>query len=169
VAEKKSLPRKHLKSKGRGRSSLEGGCGQDLPQPPFQAAFSRRAPQSPAESRLQPGLAAPRLKNMWHCAWALPAGSVAAGVKLKYPYGKGKGAKQPTAPLGVWAPAVGLAWLIPGGGHLLLKRTGRGVLLNGLDHRMFLCGLMMRGAMFQPQSGDIPHRPQSTPADSLAT
>jgi len=31
VAEKKSLPRKHLKSKGRGRSSLEGGCGQDCP------------------------------------------------------------------------------------------------------------------------------------------
>ena len=29
MAEKKSLPRKHLKSKGRGRSSLEGGCGQD--------------------------------------------------------------------------------------------------------------------------------------------
>jgi hypothetical protein len=50
---------------------------------------------------------------------------------------------------------VGLAWLIPGGGHLLLKRTGRGVLLMVAITGMFLCGLMMRGAMFQPQSGDI--------------
>jgi len=63
--------------------------------------------------------------------------------------------KQATAPFGVWAPAVGLAWLIPGGGHLLLKRTGRGVLLMLAITGMFLCGLMMRGAMFQAQSGDI--------------
>jgi hypothetical protein len=68
---------------------------------------------------------------------------------------KEKEPKKPTAPLGVWAPAVGLAWLIPGGGHLLLKRTGRGVLLMLSITGMFLCGLMMRGAMFQPQSGDI--------------
>jgi hypothetical protein len=68
---------------------------------------------------------------------------------------KEKEPKQPTPPFGVWAPAVGLAWLIPGGGHLLLKRTGRGVLLMLAITGMFLCGLMMRGAMFQPQSGDI--------------
>ena len=68
---------------------------------------------------------------------------------------KEKEPKQPTAPFGVWAPAVGLAWLIPGGGHLLLKRTGRGVLLMLAITGMFLCGLMMRGAMFQAQSGDI--------------
>jgi hypothetical protein len=68
---------------------------------------------------------------------------------------KEKEPKQPTAPFGVWAPAVGLAWLIPGGGHLLLKRRGRGVLLMLAITGMFLCGLMMRGAMFQPQSGDI--------------
>ena len=68
---------------------------------------------------------------------------------------KEKEPKQPTASFGVWAPAVGLAWLIPGGGHLLLKRTGRGVLLMLAITGMFLCGLMMRGAMFQPQSGDI--------------
>ena len=68
---------------------------------------------------------------------------------------KEKELKQPTAPFGVWAPAVGLAWLIPGGGHLLLKRTGRGVLLMLAITGMFFCGLMMRGAMFQPQSGDI--------------
>jgi hypothetical protein len=68
---------------------------------------------------------------------------------------KEKEAKQPVVPFGVWAPPVGLAWLIPGGGHFLLKRTGRGLLLMLAITGMFLCGLMMRGAMFQPQSGDI--------------
>ena len=55
----------------------------------------------------------------------------------------------------VWGPAVALGWLVPGGGHLLLKRTGRGVLLLVAITAMFLCGLMMRGAMFQPESGDL--------------
>jgi TM2 domain-containing membrane protein YozV len=62
----------------------------------------------------------------------------------------------PSAPsIAAWAPAVALGWLIPGGGHLLLKRTGRGVLLGVAITGMFVCGLMMRGAMFQPQSGDL--------------
>jgi TM2 domain-containing membrane protein YozV len=64
-------------------------------------------------------------------------------------------AKQPMPSIGAWAPAVALGWLIPGGGHLLLKRTGRGVLLGVSVTGMFVCGLMMRGAMFQPQSGDL--------------
>ena len=68
---------------------------------------------------------------------------------------KEKEEKQPMAPIGVWAPAVALGWLIPGGGHFLLKRTGRGTLLLLSVTGMFLCGLMMRGAMFQPQSGDL--------------
>lgn len=63
--------------------------------------------------------------------------------------------RQPLPPLSVWVPAVALGWLVPGGGHLLLKRTGRGVLLLVSVTGMFLCGLMMRGAMFQPQSGDL--------------
>jgi hypothetical protein len=63
--------------------------------------------------------------------------------------------KQPMPPIGAWAPAVALGWLIPGGGHLLLKRPGRGLLLLATITLMFLCGLMMRGAMFQPQSGDL--------------
>jgi len=58
-------------------------------------------------------------------------------------------------PIGAWAPAVALGWLVPGAGHLLLKRTGRGVLLLVAVTGMFVCGLMMRGAMFQPQTGDI--------------
>ena len=58
-------------------------------------------------------------------------------------------------PLGAWAPAVALGWLIPGAGHLLLKKTGRGVLLLLAVTGMFVCGLMMRGAMFHPQTGDL--------------
>ena len=68
---------------------------------------------------------------------------------------KEKEEKQPMAPVGTWAPAVALGWLIPGGGHFLLKRTGRGVLLLVAITSMFVCGLMMRGAMFQPQTGDL--------------
>jgi hypothetical protein len=63
--------------------------------------------------------------------------------------------KTPAPPVRTWAPAVGLGWLIPGGGHFLLKRTGRGWLLLASVLSMFLLGLMMRGAMFQPQTGDI--------------
>lgn len=57
--------------------------------------------------------------------------------------------------MGKWAPAVALAWLIPGGGHFLLKRPVRGGLLAACVAAMFLLGLMMRGALFQPQTGDI--------------
>jgi hypothetical protein len=66
-----------------------------------------------------------------------------------------KEAKQPLPPFGAWAPAVALGWLIPGGGHFLLKRSGRGMLLLVSVTAMFLCGLMMRGYMFTPQSGDL--------------
>lgn len=62
---------------------------------------------------------------------------------------------QPAPPVGKWAPVVALGWLIPGGGHFLLKRTGRGVLLLVAITGMFLCGLMMRGNMFQPERGDL--------------
>jgi len=68
---------------------------------------------------------------------------------------KEKEEKPPSVPVGAWAPAVALGWLIPGGGHFLLKRTGRGVLLLLAITSMFVCGLMMRGYMFQPQTGDL--------------
>lgn len=61
----------------------------------------------------------------------------------------------PSVPISAWAPAVALAWLAPGGGHFLLKRPGRGALLAGTIVIMFLCGLMMQGAMFQAQQGDL--------------
>src|SRR5579872_2939498 len=59
------------------------------------------------------------------------------------------------APLSKWAPVVALAWIIPGGGHFLLKRPGRGGLLAACVAATFLLGLMMRGALFSPQTGDI--------------
>ena len=62
---------------------------------------------------------------------------------------------KPRPSLGAWVPAVALGWLIPGGGHFLLKRTGRGLLLFGAITGMFVCGLGMRGSMFQPQYGDL--------------
>jgi hypothetical protein len=65
-----------------------------------------------------------------------------------------KAEKEPVS-IRVWAPAVALGWLVPGGGHLLLKRTGRGVLLLVAITTMFLCGLMMRGTMFTPQGDDL--------------
>jgi hypothetical protein len=54
-----------------------------------------------------------------------------------------------------WYGVVLLAWLVPGGGHFLLKRPGRAALLLASVSIMFLLGLMMRGAMFQPQTGDV--------------
>jgi hypothetical protein len=58
-------------------------------------------------------------------------------------------------PVSKWAPVLALAWLIPGGGHFLLKRPGRGGLLAASVAAMFLLGLMMRGALFTPQTGDV--------------
>jgi hypothetical protein len=49
---------------------------------------------------------------------------------------------------------IALAWLVPGGGHFLLRRTIRGALILVSVLLMFLLGLMMRGAFFTPQSGD---------------
>ncbi len=54
-----------------------------------------------------------------------------------------------------WIPAVLLAWLIPGGGHVLLKRPGRGGLIAFCVVAMYLLGLMMRGALFTPKSDDL--------------
>ena len=59
------------------------------------------------------------------------------------------------APISSWLPIVALAWLIPGGGHFMLKRTTRAALLFGCCLVALLAGLMMRGAMFSPQTGDL--------------
>ncbi len=51
---------------------------------------------------------------------------------------------------------VVLAWLVPGSGHLLLGRRGRGAIIFGTVLISFAIGLLMRGPMFQPGgAGDI--------------
>jgi hypothetical protein len=59
----------------------------------------------------------------------------------------------PLTTMAVVAPIVG--WLIPGGGHILLKRYGRGVLLLISVVAMFLIGLGMQGRIYKPNGGDI--------------
>lgn len=66
---------------------------------------------------------------------------------------KGEKGAEPRAPVNVWGPAVALAWLIPGGGHFWLKRYGRAGWLAFAITLMYLFGLMMRGALFQPGRG----------------
>lgn len=54
-----------------------------------------------------------------------------------------------------WLPVVLLGWLIPGGGHFLLRRRGRAWMISLSVILMFLFGLFMRGAFFTPQTGDL--------------
>ncbi|MBM3813596.1 MAG: hypothetical protein FJW20_18385 [Acidimicrobiia bacterium] len=55
----------------------------------------------------------------------------------------------------VWLPIVGIAWLIPGGGHFMLQRRTRGLILFFTVLTAFLAGLLTRGSMFSPQTGDL--------------
>src|SRR5512139_4186135 len=68
---------------------------------------------------------------------------------------KQKKPKEPMPPLRQWVHVVAVSWLVPGGGHFLLGRRGRGALLALSVVVMFVFGLMMRGAMFHPQTGDL--------------
>src|ERR1700752_1218626 len=59
----------------------------------------------------------------------------------------------PITTLAIVAPSVG--WLIPGAGHILLKRYIRGVLLLISVVAMFLIGLGLNGHIYKPNGGDI--------------
>jgi hypothetical protein len=59
----------------------------------------------------------------------------------------------PPVPVTAWIGPVVAAWLVPGAGHFLLKKAGRGVLLFASIVIMFLFGLFMRGMMFKPEPG----------------
>ena len=50
-----------------------------------------------------------------------------------------------------WAASC-LAWLVPGGGHLLLGRVGRGLLLGGWVYVLFGAGLLLGGHLYGPHS-----------------
>jgi len=60
---------------------------------------------------------------------------------------------QPITTMSVVAPAI--AWLIPGAGHLIQKRWGRGLLLMGSIVTMFGIGLALQGRIYKPNGGDI--------------
>ncbi|MGH9675048.1 MAG: DUF6677 family protein [Bryobacteraceae bacterium] len=68
---------------------------------------------------------------------------------------KPKPPKEPMPPLKQWLHVVAIGWLLPGGGHFFLKRRGRGAILLGCVVLTFLFGLLMRGAMFKPETGDM--------------
>jgi hypothetical protein len=59
----------------------------------------------------------------------------------------------PITTMGVIAPALG--WLIPGAGHLLLRRWGRGLLLMFAICTMFVLGLLMEGKLYSMNTGDL--------------
>ena len=59
----------------------------------------------------------------------------------------------PLTTMAVLAPVLG--WLIPGAGHLVLKRWGRGLLLMMSVVVLFLLGLAMQGHIYKPNGGDI--------------
>ena len=59
----------------------------------------------------------------------------------------------PITQLAIIAPIVG--WLIPGAGHIMLKRYVRGLLLFISVVAMFLIGLGMNGRIYKPNGGDI--------------
>lgn len=63
--------------------------------------------------------------------------------------------KPPLPPISRWGHVVLIAWLIPGGGHWLQKRYVRGAILSFTITLTFLLGLMMRGSMFHPRTGDL--------------
>jgi hypothetical protein len=59
----------------------------------------------------------------------------------------------PLTAMAVIAPLVG--WLIPGGGHFLLQRWGRGAILFVSVTTMFVLGLLMQGKVYHANTGDI--------------
>ena len=63
--------------------------------------------------------------------------------------------KEPRPPISSWFGPVVVGWLIPGGGHFLLKQRWRALLLFSSITLMFLFGLMMRGAMFKLEQADL--------------
>jgi hypothetical protein len=63
--------------------------------------------------------------------------------------------QEESKPASTWILPVLAAWVVPGGGHFLQKKTGRGALILASVGLMFLFGMFMRGMMFTPEKGDI--------------
>jgi hypothetical protein len=63
--------------------------------------------------------------------------------------------QEESKPISTWILPVVAAWVVPGGGHFLQKKSGRGILILASVGLMFLFGMFMRGMMFTPERGDI--------------
>ncbi len=48
-----------------------------------------------------------------------------------------------------------VGWLVPGAGHLMLKKWSRGALLLISVVMMFVLGILMEGKVYSPNTGDI--------------
>ena len=62
-------------------------------------------------------------------------------------------AAQPVSSMAVIAPVVG--WIVPGAGHLIQKKWGRGLILMGAIALMFFLGLAMEGKIYKYNTGDL--------------
>jgi hypothetical protein len=62
-------------------------------------------------------------------------------------------AEYPLTNNAIIAPILG--WIIPGAGHIFLKRYVRGLLLLISIFAMFFIGLGMNGRIYKPNGGDI--------------
>ncbi len=61
----------------------------------------------------------------------------------------------PAVSSGMAISALILGWLVPGAGHFLLKRWGRGTLLLISVVTMFVLGVLMEGKVYAFNTGDI--------------
>jgi hypothetical protein len=51
--------------------------------------------------------------------------------------------------------ALVAGWLIPGAGHLFLRRWGRGLIILLTITAMFVLGILMRGKLYAPNASDL--------------
>lgn len=81
---------------------------------------------------------------------------IASGKTMPGKSAAGKTAQTPEYPLtneAIIAPILG--WIIPGAGHIYLKRYVRGLLLLISVFAMFFIGLAMNGRIYKPNGGDV--------------
>ncbi|HEY4051925.1 MAG TPA: DUF6677 family protein [Acidobacteriaceae bacterium] len=56
---------------------------------------------------------------------------------------------------GLGYAALIAGWLVPGAGHLLLKRWGRGFLILFSITAMFVLGILMQGKLYAPNASEL--------------
>ena len=81
---------------------------------------------------------------------------VSDGLAPRYNLKSSSGGELKAFPTSTRIAAVVLAWLIPGAGHLLLGRIGRGFLLMALLAGSFFFGLALHGKLYVPVAADPP-------------